>query len=95
MLLAACLSHPAALRVETWHGVFSGWHTAIELPTSFLLPTARRSCRAALGQLPVVTVLFRSVPVVHHLLGPLDSRPRQPRQVAARQAKRRAPVGEL
>ncbi|KAI3436577.1 hypothetical protein D9Q98_005993 [Chlorella vulgaris] len=49
---------------------------------------------AALGQLPVVTVLFRSVPVVHHLLGPLDSRPRQPRQVAARQAKRRAPVGE-
>ena len=51
------------------------------------------ACRAALGQLPLVAVLFRSVPVVHHLLGPMDAQPRVRRQVQ-RQAKRKQPVGE-
>ena len=69
------------------------------MPTSAPRPPAHPlclcpACRAALGQLPLVAVLFRSVPVVHHLLGPMDAQPRVRRQVQ-RQAKRKEPVGEL
>lgn len=49
--------------------------------------------RAKLGQGRSVTLLFRSVPATHHMLGPLDAQPRQ-RRAVQRQAKRKAPVGE-
>lgn len=76
----------------------SGILVACIMPISAPRPPAHPlclcpACRAALGQLPLVAVLFRSVPVVHHLLGPMDAQPRVRRQVQ-RQAKRKQPVGE-
>ncbi|PSC72758.1 non-structural maintenance of chromosomes element 4-like protein A [Micractinium conductrix] len=48
---------------------------------------------AGLGQSASVTALFRTAPVSHHMLGPLDAAPRQKRQVQC-QAKRKLPTGE-
>lgn len=59
--------------------------------TGACTPPARR---AALGRLHSVAVLFHSVPVVHHMLGPMDAQPRQRRQIV-RQAKRKLPTGGL
>lgn len=65
------------------------------MPTGFSLrffPTAFFR-RAGLGQLPAVAALFRGVPIVHHMLGPMDAQPRQKRAIV-RQARRKEPLGE-
>ena len=46
-----------------------------------------------MGQERSVARLFRTPPVTHHMLGPLDAQPRQ-RRTVQRQAKRREPLGE-
>ena len=40
-----------------------------------------------------VASLFRPAPVIYHMLGPMDARPREKRQIVRQ--KRKAPVGEL
>jgi hypothetical protein len=63
-------------------------------PIALTRPCTLPARRAALGQLHSVAVLFRTVPVVHHMLGPMDAQPRQRRQIV-RQAKRKLPTGGL
>lgn len=78
---------PAATFPGAWMPGRRSPHSCPMLPLAF-------ACRAELGQLPSVASLFRTVPVVHHMLGPLDAQPRQKRQIVRNARQRRGlPTG--
>ncbi len=93
-------------KVRDWHGIallhspagFSARKSPSQSSCQKLTVGRCMHARALIGYgaatLVQVSFLFRPAPVVTHMLGPLDAKPKPPKAKAAQRQKRKAPEGD-